>query len=91
MKQHREEKIVLLSSALLPLFILHHRYYCNVLFVCKHKTLQRSVRALNRAPGVKNPSMDIWDEGRETEKGTSGQGLEQLKGLKKEEETEGSA
>lgn len=33
--------------------------------------------------------MDIWDGGRETEKGTSGQGLGQLKGLKKEEETEG--
>lgn len=58
----------------------------------KRSDSQKSVSASTasgRAPGVNNTSMDIWDGGRETEKGTSGQGLVQLKGLKKEEETEG--
>lgn len=45
-----------------------------------------------RAAGVSGPSVDIWDGGRKTREGnTSGQGLGQLKRLKKEEETEGLA
>lgn len=81
MKQHKPGKIV--SSA----------YHSPVALF---KILNNTIRVYNmygeRAAGVSGPSVDIWDGGRETREGnTSGQGLGQLKRLKKEEETEGLA
>lgn len=53
-------------------------------------TLRKQFAVSHRAPGVNSSSVDIRDWSRETEEGnTSGQGLGQLKRLKKEEETEG--
>lgn len=79
MKQHKPEKIA--SSPLLysPLSLssppaLTFTYTLKQCFIFGQIQQQRHstehLTASERAPGVNNPSMDIWDGGRETEKGT---------------------